>query len=103
MSNITETMNKLKAMGVPAAYSKFKSRQTPPYVVYSGNGQSVFPADNTYTFRENDYQIEFYFTKKDETLEDRIEQLLLEDGFLYSKSEDVFIADEGVFVIYYQV
>ena len=101
--NITETMSKLNSIGIPTAYGRFKSKKTPPYAVYSGNGQNVLPADNTYPFRENNYQIEFYFEKKDERLEAQIEQLLLADGFLYSKSEDVFIADEGVFVIYYQV
>ena len=32
-----------------------------------------------------------------------IEKVLLDNGLLYDKSEDVFIEDEGVFVIYYTV
>lgn len=101
--NITETMSKLKSAGIPTAHGRFKSKKTPPYAIYTGDGQYVFPADNTYPFRENNYKIEFYFEKKDERMESRIEQILLEDGFLYSKSEDVFITEEGVFVIYYQI
>ena len=42
-------------------------------------------------------------TEKDETIESAIEDLLLENGYLYEKSEDVFIENEGVFVIYYTV
>ena len=36
-------------------------------------------------------------------MEARIEALLLENGYLYDKSEDVYIEDEGVFVIYYTI
>ena len=46
---------------------------------------------------------ELDFIEKDETMEARIEALLLENGYLYDKSEDVYIEDEGVFVIYYTI
>lgn len=92
---------------IPVAYSHFKDKKTapkaPPYVVYLGNGQETFEADNTHYHRRNTYQVEYYFTEKDESQETAIEELLLANGFLYDKSEDVFIEDEGVFVIYYQI
>lgn len=92
--------------GIPVAYSHFTEKSSPdepPYLVYLGNGQETFKADNTYYYTENNYQIEYYFTEKDETEEAKIEKLLLDNGFHYEKSEDVFIEDEGVFVIYYQI
>ena len=93
----------LQTTGLPCAYSHFKTNQSPPYIVYIGNGQEVFEADNTHYYRENNYQVEYYFTTKDESNEASIEDALLGAGYLYDKSEDVYIEDQGVFVIYYYV
>ena len=93
----------LQSTGLPCAYSHFKTNQSPPYIVYIGNGQDVFEADNTHYYKENRYQVEYYFTTKNESNESAIEDALLGAGYLYDKSEDVYIEDEGVFVIYYYI
>lgn len=93
----------LQSIGLPCTYSHFKKAQEPPYLVYIGNGQDNLDADNTHYWRNNRYQVEYYFTTKDESNEARIENALLEAGYLYDKSEDIYIEDEGVFVIYYYV
>lgn len=96
----------LQATGLPCAYSHFRDRKAPkapPYIVYIGDGQDTFQADDTHYWRQNRYQIEYYFTQKNEATEALIEDLLLQNGYLYNKTEDVFIEDEGVFVIYYEV
>ena len=93
-------------VGIPVAYSHFRDKdspESPPFLVYIGNGQDTFKADDTFYYSENRYQIEYYFTEKDEAEEARIEKCLLDNGLRYQKSEDVFIEDEGVFVIYYEV
>lgn len=93
----------LQSTGLPCAYSHFKKAQSPPYIVYVGNGQEVFEADNTHYWTRNTYQVEYYFTAKNEQHEAAIEEALLENGFLYDKSEDVYIESEEVFVIYYYI
>lgn len=93
----------LQSLGLPCAYSHFKKDQAPPYIVYLGGGQDQFDADNTHYWRDNRYQIEYYFTKKNEEIETEIEDKLLENGYLYDKSEDVYIESEDVFVIYYDI
>lgn len=93
----------LQSTGLPCAYSHFKKAQSPPYIVYIGNGQDVFEADNTHYWKQNTYQVEYYFTTKNEQNEASIENALLEAGYLYEKSEDNYIEDEGVFVIYYYI
>ena len=93
----------LQSTGLPCAYSHFKTKQDPPYIVYIGNGQDVFEADNTHYWRQNAYQVEYYFITKDESNEARIENALLGAGYLYDKSEDVYIEEQGVFLIYYYV
>ena len=70
---------------------------------YIGDGQETFEADNTHYYRQNTYQVEYYFTTKNESNEASIEDALLEAGYLYEKSEDVYIEDQNVFVIYYNI
>lgn len=93
----------LQSTNLPCAYSHFKTKQEPPYIVYIGNGQEVFEADNTHYWKTNSYQVEYYFTEKNEQNEAVIEDALLDNGYLYDKSEDIFIESEGVFVIYYYI
>lgn len=93
----------LQSTGLPCAYSHFKKKQSPPYIVYIGNGQETFQADNTHYYKQNSYQVEYYFTTKNESNEEAIETALLDNGFLYEKSEDIYIEEEEVFVIYYYI
>lgn len=93
----------LQSTGLPCAYSHFKKKQSPPYIVYIGNGQNTFQADDTHYWKQNTYQVEYYFTTKNEQNEEAIETALLDNGFLYEKSEDVYIEEEEVFVIYYYI
>lgn len=93
----------LEQIGLPFAYSHFKKPIEPPYIVYIGNGQTTFGADDTWHFKKNRYQIEYYFSEKNEANEEAIENTLLSNGYNYEKSEDVFIESENVFVIYYQI
>ena len=97
---ITETLQRLN---IPVAYSHFQKPVEPPYLVYIGNGQDNFKADNTLHWRENNYQLELYFKQKNEALENAVEETLLADGYIFSKSEDIYIEDEGLFLIYYYV
>lgn len=88
---------------LPCVYSHFMEKVDPPYIVYIGRGQETFGADNTWTYRNNQYQVEYYFREKNEANETAIEDILLADGYNYEKSEDVYIEDEGLFVIYYYI
>lgn len=95
----------LQSTGLPCAYSHFMATGgreiEPPYIVYIGNGQNTFDADNTHYHRRNGYQVEYYFKTKNEANEAAIEDALLAAGFLYDKSEDTYIEEQGVFVVYY--
>lgn len=98
MAKIQETLQKT---GLPCAYSHFRKKQAPPFLVYMGQGQYTLSADNTFHYKENLFRVEYYYTKKDELIEEAIENILLEDGFLYEKSDDEYIDNEDIFVIYY--
>ena len=93
----------LQRTGLPVVYSHSKKGKAPPYLAYIGSGQEQFKADDTRYHHYNTYQVEYYFTKKNEELEDKIEETLLDGGFFFEKSEDTYLEDEGVFLIYYFV
>ena len=93
----------IKTLGKPVAYGYHSTPQTLPYFCLMGAGQGKFEADNTYYKRKDNWQIEYYFTDKDPTFEATIEDLLLQYGYKYTKSEDIYIEDEDVFVIYYEI
>lgn len=93
----------LQDTGLPCAYSHFTEPQSLPYIVYIGSGQDTFQADNTHYYKRNTYQIEYYFKNKNEDNEASIENALLEAGYLYDKSEDIYIESENVFMIYYYI
>ena len=95
----------LQLTNLPCAYSHFKQSADvePPYIVYIGNGQTNFKADDTYYHTLNNYQIEYYFKEKNSYLEADIEQTLLDNGYRYDKSEDIYLEDQDVFLIYYYV
>lgn len=93
----------LQQLNIPFAYGFLKQPVEPPYIVYLGGGQDTFGADNTWYHTHNRYQLEYYFAYKNEANETAIEQLLLSNGYNYTKSEDVYIESEGLFVIYYTI
>lgn len=93
----------LSKTNLPCAYSHFKDKIEPPYIVYLGRGQETLGADNTWHWRNNQYQVEYYFKEKNEANETAIEDILLADGYNYEKSDDVYIESEGLFVIYYYI
>ena len=93
----------ISTLGKPVAYGYHSSPQELPYFCIMGAGQDQFEADNTYYTKHDRWQVEYYFINKDPVFENSIEELLLNNGYKYEKSEDVYIEGEGVFVIYYDI
>lgn len=91
----------LQTLGLPIVYGAHTERIQTPYLLLTGGGQLQAPADDTYVWKEELYQLEYYFTDKDPDLEERIEAMLLDMGRLYDKSEDLYLNDQKVFMIYY--
>ena len=94
-------MSALQGTGLPCAYSHFKEKQEPPFLVYIQNGQNQFDADDTRFWHRNIYQVEYYFKIKDSAAEAVVEKALLDAGFKFTRSEDIYLEDEDVFVVYY--
>lgn len=95
--------NLLKSLGIPVAYGFHKEMVEPPFLVYLYGALETFKADNKIYDSEDTYSIEYYFKKKDREKEREIENLLTDNDYIYTKSEDVYIESEGLYVIYYEV
>ena len=93
----------LKGLGIPATYMRFTQKQRPPYAVYYGAGQDKMIADDVPYVRRENYTVEYYFAEKSSAKEAQLEAQLIGEGFAYDKSEDVYISDEKINVIYYTV
>ena len=86
---------------LPCVYGIFRKNQPLPYVSYTGYGQDIFHADDTGYYRANLYQLVYYFTVKDESVEDTIETTLLNYGYIYNKGEDLYDSEQNVYYIIY--
>lgn len=100
---IYELLTSDEDFNLPVAYGYHSTEQHLPYICLMGAGQDTFAGDDTFIYKQDRTQIELYFKKKNPAIEQALESLLLENGYLYEKSEDVYIEDEDVFMIYYDV
>ncbi|WP_100065114.1 hypothetical protein [Miniphocaeibacter massiliensis] len=101
-------MNKIfelieNALNKPIQYGRNKDKLTPPYIVYLGDGVKKIEADNSVYSSKNNYRLELYFEKKDEKIENTIENILNENEYPWEKSEDIFISEENIFEIIYNI
>lgn len=91
----------LQTLELPIVYGRHTKKVETPYLLLTGAGQDHFEADTTYYITRDRWSLEYYFSKKDPELENRIETLLLDNGYRYEKSEDLYLDDQEVFFIYY--
>lgn len=93
----------LSTLNIPVSYGLFTNPPALPYLCIIGAGQEHFEADSTYYVKRDNWQIELYFKVKDPDVEESIEDLLLSNGYKYEKSEDVYIENEGIFMVFYDI
>lgn len=100
---IDKLLNVFNGLHIPAAYGAFREPQAPPFVCVLGDGEETFKADGMVYYRTPTYTVEYYFVEKAEEREFALEDALVANGFIYVKSEDIFIETENVYEIQYTV
>lgn len=101
---IVDVLNAIKDdTGIASTYSHYVDGHAFPYMTYIGNGQTQMLADGTAYWSANTWQVELYFTKKDERLEEAIETAFLSNGWNFDKSEDIYLEDVGAYYVYYSL
>lgn len=93
----------LSQSSIPAQYGVMDEIVDPPFIVYMGQSPDIFYADNQSYVQNKSYRIEYYFKDKNEELEEELEELLSSDGWIYDKSDDIYISSEHIFTIYYYI
>lgn len=75
-----------------------------PYGIWAREKSDNLYADNKKYLELPNYRVEFYFKdfKTQKELEENFEKELEENGFFFSKSEDIFI-QENIYQIYYEI
>lgn len=94
----------LESTGIYTTYFEVEDERQAPYIIWRGDGQDNFEADDTIYFRiGNRYEADYYFLEKDEHTEDLIETALIEAGYWYDKSSDMKDSDTGEYLIIYNI
>lgn len=99
---LTDIEPMVASIGLPYAYRAFdkNTAKAPPYIVYLSLGRDDFFADDQNYQKILNLQIELYTKTKRYDLEERVEAVLQENGFVYDVTED-YIDSDGVFMITY--
>lgn len=90
----------LEKAGIKVAYGKFKEKTDLPYAIIIGDGQDKVLADNKIYLKKNAYRVELYSLQKEFELEDKIENIFIQNGIIYDKSADVII-EEDIYSVFY--
>lgn len=96
-----ELYSELKKICDKVAYSAFKSRQEPPYIVYL---QSAVASGGDFDIHitTNSYTVEVYTNKRDMELENKIESMLKSYGIAFDVEYAIYINDSKLFMTVYE-
>ena len=104
MTDEEKTLNSLlNTLGVPVAYMLFREPKPLPFIIYRGAGTFNLEADNVVFYSRKKYAIELYYECKNAELEEALETLLTENGFRWTKEEDVYIESERMYMTVYNI
>ena len=93
----------VSSIGVPFAYYQFPNNSgiAPPFVCFYFDSSNDFAADNTNYQRIRPLSIELYTDNKDFTLEQTVENVLNQNGLVYSR-EETYLDSERMYMVTFQ-
>lgn len=105
---LTEFKVILDEVGYPYTYYQFKKTvsnpvPSPPFFVYWTPFSSNFFADNKVYKKINNVQLELYTTKKDESVEEKLESVLDAHNISYELTGETFIESQQLFQRIYEM
>lgn len=88
------------SIGVPYAYYQFPNNSgiAPPFVCVYFDSSNDFAADNTNYQRIRPLSLELYTDNKDFTLEQTVENVLNQNGLVYSR-EETYLDSERMYMV----
>ena len=97
----SELYSELKKICDNVAYSAFKSRQEPPYIVYL-QSKVASGGDFDICIETNTYKVEVYADKRDMELEEKIESMLKSYSIDYEVEYGIYINESKLFMTVYE-
>ena len=92
----------LTKCGIPAAYGAFGNSPPPPYIIFERYGSESICADNRTIRLYDEYRVELYTDKRNEELEEKLEELFDNAEIEYEISES-YVSDERLFQTVYEI
>ena len=96
-----ELYAELKKVCDRVAYSAFKERTVPPYIVYLQT-TTASGGDYLISTETNTYRVEVYADKRDIELESKVETMLKSYGIAYDVEYGIYINDTKLFMTVYE-
>lgn len=99
-----EVKTMVESIGIPYAYYQFPegTDQPCPFICFYFSSSADFAADNTNYQRIRPLAIELYTDNKDFTLENTVETVLNQHGFVYARDE-AYIDTERMNMVTYTI
>ena len=93
----------VSSIGVPYAYYQFPNNTgiAPPFVCFYFDSSNDFAADNVNYQRIRPLTLELYTDNKDFTLEQTVENILNQNGLVYSR-EETYLDSEKMYMVTFQ-
>ncbi|AGM99850.1 hypothetical protein [Streptococcus iniae] len=102
---LSEFAEILEQAELPVTYNAYQEGNVPdlPYLVYFESNPIVNAADNTVNHQIKSVIVELAFERKDEVLEEKLEELLNINKLFFEVDDEQFIEKERLFVKSYSV
>lgn len=93
----------LDSSGIPFAYRAWKNGHDLPFGVFYFERDNPFAADGIVYAKKTLYALELYTAEKDPDTEAALEKALTAAGIFYSKSDEIYIDEEQMFYVIYEI
>lgn len=97
---LSEFAEVLEQANLPVTYYAYQEGNVPdlPYIVYFESNPIINAADNNVNHQIRTVAVELVFEKKDEDLEERLEELWSSHELFFDVQEEIFIETERLYV-----
>nr|DAO74829.1 MAG TPA: tail completion protein [Caudoviricetes sp.] len=102
---LSEFADILEKSDLPVTYRVYQENNVPdmPYLIYYESSPAINAADNTINHEIKIVTVELAFERKDEDLEERLEELWKSHELFFEAQEETFIETERLYVKPYTV
>lgn len=98
---LSRVKNLLKQLNIPVTYEKFNDKVNLPFIAYKISEFEQFYSDNTNYFVVYHILVNLYTESTEFAIAEQLEDLLLANGYTFSKSLN-YSEEQQMYVYYYE-